>query len=159
MRQSRIDVRHMGLLAAVLALGACGGNNPPADETAADVAAEAAEDAPEASATYEGADAADASAVLTKVPDWFPGDVYLPDTYSVVVARDLGAVQQLELRVDGETADLAAKARAAMEANGWDQSMDTGTTVGYTKEKRIANVTVDARDDGGTRVSYQFSTI
>lgn len=164
MRLSRIDalaLGHLALLVAVLAVGACGGNNEPDGGAAADIAAETTDADADAAAPGPGeaADAAGASADVSVVPDWFPGDVYVPEAYSVVVARDLGAVQQVELRVDGEVDALAARARASMQANDWTESMRTGPTTGYTKEQRIANLSVSERDDGSARVTYQFSTL
>lgn len=162
MRISRTLISAMqvaALLTMTATLGACGGGSP-ADDESADAMMEAADPAPAADEEplmdAEGADD-DIAAEPTTVPDWFPQDVYLPSAYSVVAARNLGAAQQVELRVAGEVEALRAEAHDAMQSQGWKQAMDTGETRGYTKDKRIANLTVAARDEGGARVAYQFS--
>jgi len=49
--------------------------------------------------------------------------------------------------------------RDGMQAQGWKQTMQTGESTGYGKDQRVATVTVNARDDGSTRVTYQFTTL
>jgi len=166
MRQSRINPlrhHHLVLLAAVLAIGACGGGPEATDESAADVAAETADvddaAASDAGEAVDGDD--DASEVAaTVLPEWFPDDVYVPETYSVAGAIDAGDVQRLELAVaGGNVAELTGQARAGMLGQGWTEGASTGESTAYTKGQRSAMLTVDERDDGSTRIGYQFTTL
>lgn len=163
MRQSLTNVlshRHVVLLAAVLALGACGGDPEATDESAADLAAETAdmeEAASDADDTSEGGGDASETAVMA-LPEWFPKDVYLPEAYSVVNTLDVGDVQHVELQVDSGVAELTEQARAGMQAHGWTEGAGTGESTLYTKAARNVMLTLNERDDGATRVGYQFST-
>lgn len=151
------------LLAAVLALSACGGDGDTAGEPEEDVAAldgDAGSDgagppAADAAASPDGPDAA-AAATL---PAWFPLDVYVPQAYTIAGQMDAGAVQRIELRVEGAVEDLAARAGAGMQSHGWAEGADMGDTTAYTKGDRNVMLTVNERDDGAVRIGYQFSTL
>lgn len=165
MRQSRTNVlsrRHLALLAAVLALGACGGAPEATDESAADLAAETADmdDAAASDAGDTSVGDGDASDMpVMALPGWFPKDVYLPEAYSVVNTLDVGDVQHVELQVDGSVAELTGQVRAGMQAHGWTEGASTGESTLYTKAARNVMLTVNERDDGDTRIGYQFSTL
>ena len=150
------------LLAALLALGACGGDPDAAD---ADIASDAADvesiDDIETDVDAIGEDdTGDVSnGDAAPLPEWFPEDVYLPEAYTVVGAMDVGTVQRLELRVEGTVAEVAEQARAHMQANGWGDGAGDGETMGYTIGDRSAMLTINERDDGAVRVGYPFTTL
>lgn len=157
MRQSRnnsLSRRHLVLLAAVLAVGACGGAPEAIDESDADMAAETT--VPD-DAVANGAGASEAAA--RALPEWVPDDVYLPEAYSVAGAMDVGDVQRLELQVDGSVPELTEQARAGMQAHGWTEGASTGESTAYTKAQRSVMLTVNERDDGDARIGYQFMTL
>lgn len=148
------------LLAAVLALGACGGGADDGEAGAGEAADSESADgmAPDAGTVAGDTDAASADSVAT-LPDWFPEDVYVPEAYTVVGAMDVGDVQRIELRTEGSVGEVAAQAGAAMQAKGWGEGKGTGETMGYTQGDRSAMLTINQRDDGAVRVGYQFTTL
>jgi len=163
MRPSRTIVSLLQLALVIAVPGtlvACGGER--ASDTDAEATMEDAAPMDDGAAMDQDAGADDgigAGAEATAVPDWFPQDVYLPADYTVVVARNMGDVQQVELRVPGAAPAIAAEAGDAMEAQGWEENMESGPTTGYQKGQRMVSLTVADRDEGGVRVTYQLVSV
>src|SRR5690606_5831311 len=99
MRPSRTIVSLLQLALVIAVPGtlvACGGER--ASDTDAEATMEDAAPMDDGAAMDQDAGADDgigAGAEATAVPDWFPQDVYLPADYTVVVARNMGDVQQV----------------------------------------------------------------
>lgn len=102
--------------------------------------------------TAEGEMAVQTGAALP-LPRDFPGDVFLPRAYQVNSVMDMGGMQVISMQADGDVAGLFAAARAAMDRQGWKQTMamqnaaDTAM-LAFEKDKRAAVLSFNEGQDG-----------
>lgn len=96
------------------------------------------------------------------LPKDFPGDVYLPPGYRINSVMDLGGAKVLSLQADGKVSVLFDAARAAMDKQGWKQTMamqnSTDTAMlAYEKDQRAAVLSFnDNSGDSGVTMSVQL---
>lgn len=156
--------RYFLVLALALALGACGGDREEATDVAG-ASKEADAAVPVAPADVVAAEPVAAPAVPASLPEWFPGDVYLPADHEVAEVIESGGAHAVELQTDGEVFDLAEQARAAMLAAGWTENhyspLDTrgGASMHYRKGERSATLAMAWGGNGRVRVMYNFATV
>lgn len=95
-----------------------------------------------------------------QLPADFPGDVFLPDDYTVDSVVQGSGFTMVSLRTRGEVGPLADAAGAFMKSGGWNQSMMTadGETrlMMFQNDRTVAALSFD-RDDEGVVYSVQLS--
>jgi len=87
------------------------------------------------------------------LPANFPKDVYLPAGYAVESVMEVNRTQLIALKAPGEVARLYADARAAMEKQGWKQTMAmqgsaSDGLLAYEKDGRKATVSFNGEGAG-----------
>ncbi|MGV8932333.1 MAG: hypothetical protein ACOH1R_09555 [Luteimonas sp.] len=96
------------------------------------------------------------------LPRNFPTDIYLPKDYRINSVMDMGDTQVLSLQAPGKVGEMFGSASAAMEKQGWKQTMalqnstDTAMLT-YEKEKRAAVMSFNRDlDQDGVTMSMQL---
>lgn len=159
-----------GLLAvgaiALVFLAACG---PGAGEAAAEAALEAAgsdevvieEDGATVSYRTDQGEVTVTGGDAAALPDGFPEDVYLPDSYVVESTLSMNHDLFVALAVHEDVPAVYAAARSAMAGHGWTETMaalenNENGLLTYEKADRAAVLSL-AREEGGTTMGLQLT--
>lgn len=114
--------------------------------------------------TFRGADGSQATVSQggnLALPAGFPDDVYRPSGHAVTSVIDVEGMQMVGMSTPATAAEVAAEARAAMEAAGWKQVMamegTDGSMLAFEKGERHASLSIVPQDEGGTLVNVQVA--
>lgn len=159
-------VRGLLLLAAVVALAACGKS---AEERIAETAISAASgskveverDGDQLTLKSGEGEMRIASGESLPLPDDFPDDVYLPRDYLVRSVLEVSGTRVLSLSTEGKATALFAEARDAMLAKGWTQTMAMqhdadNAMLAFEKGARNAVVSINGDAEGQVQVGLQL---
>ena len=87
-----------------------------------------------------------------RLPANFPGDVFMPEEYTIESALDSAGFSMVSLRTAGEVVPLAERASREMQAGGWTQSMMAGDEqsriLTFQNRRNVAALSFDRADDG-----------
>jgi len=87
-----------------------------------------------------------------RLPANFPGDVFMPDEYTIESALDSTGFSMVSLRTTGGVVALAERASREMQAGGWTQSMMAGDEqsriLTFQNRRNVAALSFDRAEDG-----------
>lgn len=94
------------------------------------------------------------------LPDDFPDDLFLPDTYGVSSVMDIGGARLLSLESGGSVPSMFEAARTSMEARGWSQTLAMqqaeNAMLGFSRDGREAVYTFTRSGDEQIMVGIQL---
>jgi len=94
------------------------------------------------------------------LPDDFPDDLFLPDSYGVSSVMDIGGARLLSLESDGTVASMFDAARASMGRSGWTQTLAMqqadSAMLGFSQGEREATYTFTRGGDRQLMVGIQL---
>ena len=94
------------------------------------------------------------------LPDDFPDDLFLPDSYGVSSVMDIGGARLLSLESGGSVPSMFDAARASMEGRGWSQTLAVqqaeSAMLGFSQGEREATYTFTRSGDDQLMVGIQL---